>query len=112
MDTLSSYNINNESTLTVVRVSRGFMRIFIMKLTGKTITLEVESSNTIKNVKSKTEDPEGITDYQQKLMFGRKLLQDGRTLPDYDIHKDSTLHLIPRLTGGMMKVSDQSNPIL
>jgi len=79
---------------------RGGMQLFVKTLTGKTVSIEVEEGECIEDVKAKIAEKEGIPPEQQRLIFGGQQLQDAKTLEDYDVGDDATLHLVLRLRGG------------
>ncbi len=97
----TSFRPRPESLLpSIIGMPRGGMQLFVKTLTGKTVSIEVEEGESIEDVKAKIAEKEGIPPEQQRLIFGGQQLQDSKTLDDYNVGDDATLHLVLRLRGG------------
>mmetsp|Transcript_21059 Transcript_21059/g.45651 ORF Transcript_21059/g.45651 Transcript_21059/m.45651 type:complete len:287 (+) Transcript_21059:100-960(+) len=92
--------VRPSSALTTALDLRGGMQLFVKTLTGKTVSIEIEEGESIEDVKAKIAEKEGIPAEQQRIIFGGQQLQDGKTVDDYNIGDDATLHLVLRLRGG------------
>ncbi|PWA55889.1 Polyubiqutin 2 [Artemisia annua] len=101
IDTLSEFHIMKESTLSLIRTSKGFMQIFIKTFTGQMISLEVKRLDTIGNVKAKIQEKEGTPADQQSLSFDGIVLEDSGTIADFNIKKESIITLMLKSTGLM-----------
>lgn len=101
-------NTHNSFLSRTLDLPRGGMQLFVKTLTGKTVSIEVEEGESIEDVKAKIAEKEGIPPEQQRLIFGGQQLQDAKTLSDYDVGDDSTLHLVLRLVSKLSVAASSS----
>ncbi len=106
--TLADYSIEKEATVRFFSKILGGMQIYVRSLTGRLLTLQVEPNALVRTVKSAIEAQEGIPADDQRLIWGGKDLEDGRTLAEYNILREANLVVILRIRGGMMNKNSVS----
>lgn len=97
-------NLDKKLKLKKLTSISGGMQVFVKTLTGKTISVDCEPDESIESLKAKINEKEGIPPEEQRIIFGGKQLDSLKSLSDYDIEEDSTVHLVLRLRGGLLRL--------
>jgi ubiquitin C len=99
----SMQNSTSEAKSTDLNASPSSIQIFVRNLVGKTLALRVDPFDLVDTVKNTIHEREGVPPCEQRLIFSGRQLENGRTLADYNIQRDNTLHLVLRLRSSIGK---------